>query len=107
MKSLKDRIRKEIAHKHLGRNMIGAIAINEIRRYFDDETCSIQHRAWSIKHEAYSIDGYVRFNKIFIKVNDQNIKIEIFKQKNLIMARVNEALKKVGYRTQIVEIFLK
>ena len=44
---------------------------------------------------------------MFVKVNDQNFKIEIFKQKILIIQKVNEALSKVGYKTQIVEIFIK
>gem|GEM_PF-6731540 len=38
MKSLKDIVRKTIAHKHLGKDMIGAITINEIRKFFGIET---------------------------------------------------------------------
>jgi len=38
MKSIKDIVRKVIAHKHLGKDMIGAITINEIKKYFGIET---------------------------------------------------------------------
>jgi hypothetical protein len=37
IKSIKDILRKNIAHKHLGKDMIGAITMNEIRKYFGIE----------------------------------------------------------------------
>ena len=38
MKSLKDVIRKVIANKHLGKDMIGAITLNVIRDYFSPKS---------------------------------------------------------------------
>ena len=37
MKSIKDVVRKVIAQKHLGKDMIGAITLNVIRDYFGIE----------------------------------------------------------------------
>jgi len=118
MKSLKDVIRKVIANKHLGKDMIGAITLNVIRDYFspkskvhkvesqgpDDLTTLRPEDCMADKRES---EGYVKCNKIFIKTSNQGIKIEIFKKKQDILARVNEALAKVGYATKMVEILIK
>ena len=37
MVTLRDSLRKTIAHKHWGRNMIGAIAFNEVKEYFGNK----------------------------------------------------------------------
>jgi len=49
----------------------------------------------------------VKFNKIFLKTQDQALKIEVFKKKQDILTAVNEALAKVGYATKMIEIILK
>lgn len=91
MQLFKDRLRQYIAHKHLGREMIGVISVKEVKKFFPDK----------------EVDGYVKFNKIFIKTQDQQVKIDVFKKKQDILARVNEALAQVGYTTKMIEIFLK
>jgi len=108
--------------------MIGAITINEIRKYFgievqlvcneDGEYEPISSSISSLgeryiglvkthAHNGLMIDGYVKFNKVFLKTQDQGLKIDIFKKKQDILTRVNEALAKVGYATKMVEIILK
>ncbi len=96
---LKDALRKRIAHKHLGHNMIGAISVNTVIEIFRDKLKMVD--------EKRNLQWYVRFNKLFLKTSDQKLKIEFFKQKSQILAKINLALEKVGYRTRLVEIILK
>ena len=91
MKLLKEYIRKTLAHRHLGRAMVGAVALNEVRTFLGIPT----------------LEWYVAFNVFFLKTNDQTLKIHIFKQKNQILHEVNLALEKVGYTTRIDEIRIK
>ena len=108
--------------------MIGAITINEIKKYFGIEAqmvcnedgeyepisssiSSLGNRdLWIIHthgHNWLVIQWYVKFNKIFIKTCNQALKIEIFKNKKDILTHVNAALAKVGYTTKMIEIILK
>lgn len=91
MKLLKEYIRKTLAHRHLGRAMVGALALNTVRIFLGIPT----------------LEGYVSFNVFFLKTNDQTLKIQIFKQKNQILDEINLALGKVGYTTRVDEIRIK
>lgn len=93
--------------------MIGAIAMNEIKKYFGAEGRVVCNEDGNFENVSSGnttssiIDGYVKFNKIFIKTTDQGIKIEIFKKKQEILTRVNESLAKLGYATKMIEIMTK
>ncbi|MFA7298707.1 MAG: hypothetical protein WC010_03625 [Candidatus Absconditabacterales bacterium] len=91
MKLLKEYIRKTLAHRHLGRAMVGAVALNTVRTILG----------------IPDLEGYVSFNVFFLKTNDQTLKIQVFKQKNQILHDVNLALEKIGYKTRIEEIRMK
>lgn len=120
MKLLKEYIRKTLAHRHMGNQMVGAVALNAVR--------TILHRQKSVKsvkpiksineydecddfveciENQSGIEWYVRFHLLFLKTDDQALKIQIFKQKNQILQEVNLALEKVGYATRVDEIRLK
>ena len=120
MKTLKESMRKRLANKHMGHQMIGALALNEVRRFF-----SRPHRVKSVQEvkslddkeerdefleyidDQSGIDGYVRYKVLFVKTSDPHLKIQIFKQKSQILEAVNLALKKVGYSTIIEELRIK
>jgi hypothetical protein len=91
MQSFKDKLRQYLAHKHLGKEMIGVITLKTIKTFFGDPL----------------IDGYVRFNKIFIKTSNQQTKIDLFKKKKEILGKVNDAIGQLGYASKMVEIFIK
>jgi hypothetical protein len=84
MQLLKDKIRKKMAEKHLGKNIIGAISVNVIKHYLESEL--------DVKNIDDVLSGYVRFNKVFIKTNDQKIKIFLYKKKQEVLGRANESL---------------
>lgn len=93
-----------MAHKHWGRNMIGAIAFNEVKAYFGSKLKVVSDK---FGEDKLNLEGSVRFNKLFLKTNDPQIKIDVFQQKAKILAQVNAAIAKVGYTTKIVDIMVK
>lgn len=104
MKSLTDSLRKTIAHKHWGKNMIGATAFNAVKDYFDGRLRVVTD---AYGEDKLNLEGYVRFNKLFLKTTDLKLKIDIFQQKYKILDRVNQAIAKLGYSTRIVDIITK
>ena len=120
MKLLKDYIRKTLAHRHMGTQMVGAVALNAVRAVLGTQkhTKSVQS-VTSLNDDGdrdeflesagdqSGIEGYVRFHVLFLKTDDQALKIQIFKQKNQILQEVNLALEKVGYTTRVHEVRMK
>lgn len=88
-----------MAEKHLGKNVIGAVSLNVIKRYLESEL--------DIKNIEEIVEGYVKFNKVFLKTNDQKIKIFAYKKKQEILSKANESLANLGYKTKLIEIFFK
>ena len=92
---LKDKLRQVMTKKHLDKNVIGTIALNAVRHYF------------GYTDNSLLLDGYVKFNKIFLKTTQQHIKIAIFKEKKEILATINEQIVKVGFPQHITDIIFK
>lgn len=114
MKSLKDSLRKTLAHRHLWRAMVGAVALNTVRNFLISQGRGTSWQELGKRNEEQGpipisqfVDGYVSFNVFFLKVSDQALKIQVFKQKNQILQEVNLALEKIGYKTRIEEIRMK
>lgn len=74
--------------------MIGAVALNAVNDFL-------------LKLGFEEIEGYVRFKKLFLKSEDQALKIKIFQEKNQILREVNLAIEKVWYTTRVEEIRFK
>lgn len=104
----------------MGQQMVGAVALNTVRDFLGSEkhTKSVksitsleergEHQEFVEFNENQSgLEGYVRFKVLFLKTNDQTLKIQIFKQKNQILQEVNLALEKIGYKTRVEEIRMK
>jgi len=108
MKSLKDSLRKTLAHRHMGHQMVGAVALNIVRDFLHSQKSvrSVkpiksldelgEHDTFMEFNENQSgLEGHVRFKVLFLKTDDQALKIKIFQQKNQILQAVNLALEKV------------
>lgn len=91
---IKNLLKKRMEKKKLDGNVIGSIAINTIKKYFDDDN-------WEV------IEWYAKFDKIFIRTKDQTIKIELFKQKKEVLDRVNKALENLWYDKPMKNIYIK
>ena len=100
MDGIKDVMRKTLSIQHRGKNMIGSIAMNEIKSYLNIEKVDTE-----IQDEI--LTWYVRHNKLFIKTTQQNLKIQIFKEKMTIEKKINQKLSEIGYTTEIEDIILK
>ena len=100
MDGIKDIMRKRLSIQHRGKNMIGSIAMNEIKSYLNIEKVDSE-----IKDEI--LTWYVRHNKLFIKATKQSLKIQIFKEKLNIIKKINQKLSEIGYKTEIEDIILK
>ncbi|MEI6425835.1 MAG: hypothetical protein WCO66_00630 [Candidatus Absconditabacteria bacterium] len=92
---LKDKLRQVMTKKHLDKNVIGTIALNAVRKYF------------GYTDNPLLLDGYVKFNKLFLKTTQQHIKITIFKEKQQLLSTINEQIAKIGFAQQINDIMFK
>ncbi len=120
MKSLRDSLRHRLAHKHMGHQMIGAVALNAVRNFFGIEkhTKSVEsitsldnlgeHDEFvECDEDQFGLEWYVRFKKLYLKTNDHALKIKIFQEKNQILREVNLAIEKLWYTTRVEEIRFK
>lgn len=100
--------------------MVGAVALNTVRTFFNSQKSvrsvkSVKSLDELGEHDdfmecvdnTFGLEGHVRFKVLFLKTDDQALKIQIFKQKNQILHEVNLAIEKVGYKTRVEEIRLK
>ena len=100
MDGINDIMRQRLSLQHRGKNMIGSIAMNEIKSYLNIEKIDTE-----IKDEI--LTWYVRHNKLFIKTLEQSLKTQIFKEKSNIIKKINQKLSEIGYNTNINDIILK
>ena len=100
MDGINDVMRKRLSIQHRGKNMIGSLAMNEIKSYLNIEKVDSE-----IKDEI--LTWYVRHNRLFIKATEQSLKIQIFKEKLNIIKKINKKLSEIGYKTEIEDIILK
>ncbi len=80
--------------------MIWSIALNTIRSYLNIPKIDPEI-------EEEKISWYVRHNKLFLKTNDQILKIQIFKEKLNIIKNINQKLSEIWYKANIQDIILK
>ena len=100
MDGIKDVMRKRLSIQHRGKNMIGSIAMNEIKSYLNIDKIDTE-----IQDEI--LTWYVRHNRLFIITTQQSLKIQIFKEKLNIIKNINQKLLEIWYKIEIEDIILK
>lgn len=100
MDKINDIMRKRLSIQHRGKNMIGSIAMNELKSYLNIEKIDAE-----IEDEI--ITWYVKRDKLFIKTLNQSLKIQIFKEKFNIIQQINQKLSEIWYKTMINDIIIK
>ena len=88
MDGINDIMRKRLSIQHRGKNMIGSIAMNEIKLYLSIEKVDTET-------QDEILTGYVRHNRLFIKSTQQSLKIKIFKEKMNIIKQMNKKLSEI------------
>jgi len=91
MKDINSVLRKTLAKKHLWKQAIWVIAINSLKKIYPNS----------------NIDGYVKFDILFIKTANTELKIKLYRQQKEIISQVNNNLQKIGYNQKISKIFIK
>ena len=100
MDGIKDIMRKRLSIQHRGKNMIGSIAMNEIKSYLNIEKIDAET-------QDEILTWYVRHDRLFVKTVYQSLKIQIFKEKLNIIKKINQKLLGIGYKVKIEDIILK
>lgn len=88
MDTFKDIVRKSFAQKSMWKRMIGTVWIKVVQDFFWDK----------------NIEWFIRFSTLYIKTTDQQLKIKAYQQKEDLLAKVNEELKKLGYKRNVTDI---
>lgn len=97
---IKDIMRKRLSFQHRGKNMIGSIALNELKAYLNIERIDSE-----VQDEI--LTWYVRHNKLFIKTAEQSLKIQIFRDKLDILLSINKKLSEIWYKIELDDIIFK
>jgi len=88
---IKEHLRKSLSNKYLWKQAVWVIAINSIKK----------------KYSGSQINGYIKFDKLFIKVSDTETKIKLFQEKKSVIETANQSLEKIWYTQKISQIFIK
>ncbi|HPC34105.1 MAG TPA: hypothetical protein PLP73_00440 [Candidatus Absconditabacterales bacterium] len=88
MGNFKDIAKKSFAKKFMGDRMIGVIGLKIIQEFFNDP----------------NLEGFIKFNYLHIKTQNQEIKIKAFRYKKEILDKINDALADYGYKRKITDI---
>ncbi len=88
MKSFKDMVRKSLATKSCWKRMIWVTGLQVLRDYFGDQ----------------ELEGYIKFSTIYLKTQNQEIKIQAFRKKREILEKVNLRLAELWYDRKINDI---
>ncbi len=99
MEEFKNAMRKRFSFQHRGKNIIGSIAMNEIKTYLNIKDVD--------NEENSIITWYVKNEKLFVKILDQQLKIKVFQEKRQILSNINSKLLQVWYSIQIKDVFFK
>ena len=100
MDGIKDIMRKRLSIQHRGKNIIGSIAMNEIKSYLKIEKIDTET-------QDEILTWYVRHNRLFIITTQQSLKIQIFKEKLNIIKNINQKLLEIWYKIELEDIILK
>lgn len=101
MKSFQDLARKNFSEKFQGNRMLGTLALKVVKQYFH-----IEKKAENVVTDEV-IEGFLRYQTLFLKTADQALKIQIFKEKEKLIAAINQHFQALGYRQEVREIRLK
>jgi hypothetical protein len=87
MQPILDTLRKSLSLHYRGNKMIGTIALQTVKDFFQ-----IEKKAENVIRDKEPIEGYVKNGKLFLRTNDQATKIESFKRKRELLTHINQQL---------------
>ncbi|PZM86934.1 MAG: hypothetical protein DLD55_04000 [candidate division SR1 bacterium] len=101
MKSFQELARKTLSQKFQGDRMLGSLALKVVKAFL-----GIKKKADHLVGEE-EITGYLRFQTLFLKTSDQNYKIILFREKQKLLAAINEQFQALGYPQRVEDLRFK
>jgi hypothetical protein len=90
MDSFGNQMRKRLSEKFLGKQAIGAVTMQVVRKYY---ALSEEELSW-----------YVKFQTLFLQFTDHQQKVQAYKQQQDILNLVNQTLQKLGYTQKLYQL---
>lgn len=101
MKSFQELARKTLSQKFQGDRMLGSLALKVVKAFL-----GIKKKADHLIVDE-PIEGYLRYQTLFLKTSDQALKIQIFKEKEKLIVAINQHFQSLGYHQKVRDIRLK
>jgi len=99
MKSFKELARKNFSEKFQWNRMLWTIALNVVKELFNIETSDE-----NIVRETDIISWFLKYNVLFLRTNDQALKIAIFRDKKKVITEINNHFHNLWYEQEVSEI---
>lgn len=99
MKSFKELARKNFSEKFQWNRMLWTIALNVVKEFFN-----IENPDENIVRETDIISWFLKYNVLFLRTNDQSLKIAIFRDKKKVITEINNHFHNLWYEQEVSEI---
>ena len=99
MDSFKDLARKNFSQKFQWNRMLWTIALGVIKTLYNVEWPDV-----NVLRENEIISWYLKYNVLFLKTNDQSLKISIFRDKKKVITEINNHFHNLWYNQEVSEI---
>jgi hypothetical protein len=99
MKSFKELARKNFSEKFQWNRMLWTIALNVVKELFN-----IENPDENIVRETDIISWFLKYNVLFLRTNDQSLKIAIFRDKKKVITEINNHFHNLWYEQEVSEI---
>ena len=99
MKSFKELARKNFSEKFQWNRMLWTIALNVVKELFN-----IENPDENIVRETDIISWFLKYNVLFLRTNDQSLKIAIFRDKKKVITEINNHFHNLWYNQEVSEI---
>ena len=99
MDLFKDLARKNFSQKFQWNRMLWTSALGVIKTLYNVEWPDV-----NVLRENEIISWYLRYNVLFLKTNDQSLKISIFRDKKKVITEINNHFHNLWYNQEVSEI---
>lgn len=99
MQSFKDLARKNFSEKFQWKRMLWTLALNIVKQYFH-----IQEPVDNVVREKEILSWFLKYEVLFLRTDDQTLKIDIFKEKEKVITEINNHFSQLWYKQKISEI---
>ena len=99
MESFKELARKNFSEKFQWNRMLWTIALSVVKALFN-----IENPDEKTVRETDIISWFLKYNVLFLRTNDQSLKIAIFRDKKKVITEINNHFHNLWYEQEVSEI---